>query len=160
MHGIWKQEGMKEVKEKHWLEELEMETIKQKIEGQYTKDTEVAPVVQIVTLNCLEQKMMMKQFMEIGVRSDWIEAAELNGKNKGEELQERNLTEEQQAIIFRLKEVLKSRSREALPSLKTCDKNVVKTETSKVNNVVQYITTSNITDCNNLLYICCVISCH
>ena len=47
MHGIWKQEGMKEVREqqlcdqrqieeKHWLEELEMETIKQKIEGQST----------------------------------------------------------------------------------------------------------------------------
>ena len=61
MHGIWKQEGMKEVREqqlcdqrrqieeKHWLEELEMETIKQKIEGQSNKDTEVAPVVQIVT---------------------------------------------------------------------------------------------------------------
>ena len=28
----------------------------------------------------------------------------------------------------------------------------MQTETSKVNNVVQCITTSNITDCNNLLY--------
>ena len=28
----------------------------------------------------------------------------------------------------------------------------MQTETSKVNNVVQYITSSNITDCNNLLY--------
>ena len=58
MRWIWKQEGMKEVRkqqlcdqrrqveEKHWLEELEVETIKQKIEGQSTKDTEVAPVVQ------------------------------------------------------------------------------------------------------------------
>ena len=63
-----------------------------------------------------------------------------------------NLTEEQQAIIFRIKEVMKSRRREALPSLKTCDKRIVQTETSKVNSVVQYITTSNITDCNNLLY--------
>ena len=47
MHGIWKQEGMKavreqqlchqrrQIEEKHWLEELEMETIKQKIEGQH-----------------------------------------------------------------------------------------------------------------------------
>ena len=46
IHGIWKQEGMTEVREqqlcdkrrqieeKHWLEKLEMETIKQKIEGQ------------------------------------------------------------------------------------------------------------------------------
>ena len=38
----------RQIEEKHWLEELEMETIKQKIEGQSTKDTEVAPVVQIV----------------------------------------------------------------------------------------------------------------
>ena len=61
MHGIWNQERMKEVmeqqlcdqrrqiEEKHWLKELEMEEIKHKIEGQSTKDTEVAPVVQIVT---------------------------------------------------------------------------------------------------------------
>ena len=61
MHGIWKQEGMKEVREqqlcdqwrqigeKHWLAELEMETFKQKIEGQSTKDTEVAPALQTVT---------------------------------------------------------------------------------------------------------------
>ena len=46
MHGIWKQEGIKEVweqqlcdqgrqiEEKNWLEELEMETINQKVEGQ------------------------------------------------------------------------------------------------------------------------------
>ena len=47
---------------------------------------------------------------------------------------------------------MKSRTRQALPSLKTCDKRIVQTETSKVNNVVQYITTPNITDCNNLLY--------
>ena len=34
--------------EKHWLEDLDMETIKQKIEGQSINDTEVVPVVQIV----------------------------------------------------------------------------------------------------------------
>ena len=55
-------------------------------------------------------------------------------------------------MLFIIKEVLKSRTRKALPSLKTSDKRIVQTETSKVNNVVQYITTSNITDCNSLLY--------
>ena len=61
MQGIWKQYGMKEVRVQqlcdyrrhikgiHWLDESVMETSKQKIEGQSTKDTEVAPVVQIVT---------------------------------------------------------------------------------------------------------------
>ena len=39
----------RQIEEKHWLGELEMEMIKQKIEGQSTKDTEVALVVQIVT---------------------------------------------------------------------------------------------------------------
>ena len=86
------------------------------------------------------------------VKDDSIEAAESDWTNEGEELHERNLTEERQAIIFRIKEVLKSRTREALLSLKSCDKRIVQTETSKVNNVVQYITTSDITDCNNLLY--------
>ena len=75
-------------------------------------------------------------------------AAESDETNEGEELQKRNLTEEQQALIFRIKEVLKSRTREALPSLKR----IVQTKTRKVNNVVQYITTSNITNCNSLLY--------
>ena len=45
-----------------------------------------------------------------------------------------------------------SRTRQVLSSLKTCDKRIVQTETRKVSNVFQYITTSNITDCNNLLY--------
>ena len=39
----------RQIEEKHWLEELEMETNKQKIGGHNTKGTEVAPVVQIVT---------------------------------------------------------------------------------------------------------------
>ena len=86
------------------------------------------------------------------VEDESIEAAESDGTNEGEELQESNLTEEQQALIFRIKEVLKSRTRDALSLLKACDKKIVQTETSKVNNVVQYITTSNIIDCNKLLY--------
>ena len=61
MHGIWKQEGMKEVmeqqlcdqrrqiEEKHWLDEQEMETFKQKIEGRSTTVTDMVPVVQIET---------------------------------------------------------------------------------------------------------------
>ena len=39
----------RQIEEKHWLEDIEIETIKQKIEGQSNKDTELAPVVQIVT---------------------------------------------------------------------------------------------------------------
>ena len=69
------------------------------------------------------------------VEDNSTEAAELNGTNAGEELKERNLTEEQQAILFRIKEVLKRRTREALPSLKTCNKTMVQTETSKVGSV-------------------------
>ena len=72
------------------------------------------------------------------------EAAQSDGTNEGEELQERNLTEEQQAILFRIKEVLKSKTREALPSLKACAKRIVQTNTFKVSNLIQCITTSNI----------------
>ena len=39
----------RQIEEKHWLEELEMKTIKQNIKGESTEDTEVAPVVEIVT---------------------------------------------------------------------------------------------------------------
>ena len=45
--------------------------------------------------------------------------------------------EEQQAILFRIKEVMKRRTREALPSMKACAKRIVQTEITKVNNVVQ-----------------------
>ena len=91
------------------------------------------------------------------IEDDSIEAAESDGTNEGEKLHERNLTEEQQAIIFRIKELMKSRTKEASPSLNTCDKRIVQTETSKFNNIVQYITTSNIKEYNNLLYAvsCC-----
>ena len=39
----------RQIEEKHWLQELEMETIKQKVKGQSTKATEEAPAVKIVT---------------------------------------------------------------------------------------------------------------
>ena len=58
----------------------------------------------------------------------------------------------------RLKDVLKNRTRVVLPSLKTCDKRAVLTETNKVNTVAKYIPTSNITDCNGLLYVAFVVS--
>ena len=128
MHVIWKQEGMKEVREqqlcdqrrqieeKHWLKELEIETIKQKIEGQSTKDAEVAPVVRIVT----EEEYIELFGTENGDETfdeDWSEIG-LESTERGdtrdtecqrEELQERNLTEKQQAIIFRIKEVQNQR---------------------------------------------------
>ena len=85
---------------------------KLKIEGQSTKDTEVAPVVQIVTdekyIELFGTKSDDKRFYgdwsEIGLESieetpeihivedDNIEAAESDGTNEGEELQDRNLT--------------------------------------------------------------------
>ena len=39
----------RQIEEKHWCAKLEIETIKQKTEGQSTKHTEVALAVQIVT---------------------------------------------------------------------------------------------------------------
>ena len=39
----------RQIEEKHWLEEIEMETIKQKIGEQSTMYTEDAPAVKIVT---------------------------------------------------------------------------------------------------------------
>ena len=72
------------------------------------------------------------------VEDDSIEAAESDGTNEGEELQERNLTAEQQAIIFIIKEVLKSRIREALASVKVCGKRIVQSETIKVRTLIHH----------------------
>ena len=65
-----------------------------------------------------------------------IEAEESDLENEGGELQEKILTKEKHAILFIIKDVLRSRTSEAFPSLKACDKRIVQTETSKVNNVV------------------------
>ena len=66
----------RQIEEKHWLEELEMETIKQKMEEQSTKDTEVVPVVQIVTEKYIElfgteiyDKTFDGDWSEIGLES-------------------------------------------------------------------------------------------
>ena len=80
MHGIWNQEGMKEVREQEicdqrktyrgeaLLEELEMETIKQKIKGESTKDTEMAPALQMVTEEVELFGTKSNDFTEIGVK--------------------------------------------------------------------------------------------
>ena len=99
----------KQIEETHWLEELEMETINQKSEGQSTKDTEVAPVVQmLIEEKYIElfgtesnDKTFYGGWSEIGLESaeetpeaqsvgdNSIEAAELDWTNEGEELQQR-----------------------------------------------------------------------
>ena len=145
MHEIWKVKNMrkiteqrlcdqrKQIQEKHWLEELEMEMIKRKVKG--------------VNIDEVVEAHTGTERPEVEGPTD--ESDQIHEEGNPEE---RNLTEEQQAILTRIKEVMKSRTREALPSLKACDKRIVQTETNKVNSVAQYITTGNITDCNNLLY--------
>ena len=67
----------------------------------------MAPVVQIITEEEFielfgtesNDKTFYGDWNEIGVEDDSIKAAEPDMSNKGEELPERNLTEEQQAII-------------------------------------------------------------
>ena len=65
----------RQIEEKNWLEELEMDKIKQKIEGQSTKDIAVAPVAQLVTEEeCIElfgTESDDETFDGLGVRLDW-----------------------------------------------------------------------------------------
>ena len=92
-----------------------MKTSKQKIEGHSTKDTEVAPVVQIVIEEEYielfgaesDDETFYGDWSKIGLESteetpeaqsigdNSIEAAESEWTNEGEELQDRNLTKEQ-----------------------------------------------------------------
>ena len=58
------------------------------------------------------------------VERDSKEAVESNGTNEGQGLQDMNLSEEHQAIIFRIKEVLKSRIIKVLQLLKICGKRI------------------------------------
>ena len=61
------------------------------------------------------------------------------------------LTQEQKLIFKNLKRIL-NREKTTLPSLRNIEWRIVKEETNKVNQVLTYIPTNNITDLNELIY--------
>lgn len=88
----------KQIQEKHWLEEVDMEIIKRKVEG--------------VNIDEVVEAHAGTERPEVEGPTDESDQIDEEGNPE-----ERNLTEEQQAILTRIKEVMKSRTREALPSL-------------------------------------------
>ena len=110
-----------------------METIKQKIEGQSTKDTKVAPVVLIVTeeeyIELFGTESYDETFdgdwSEIGLEStrgdkarsvgdNCLEAAESDGTKEGIYRRGISLKNTSYTTVFRIKNVLKIRTRKAL----------------------------------------------
>ena len=61
------------------------------------------------------------------------------------------LTQEQKLILKNLKRILNS-EKTTLPSLRNIEWRIVKAEMNKVNQVLSYIPTNNITDLNELIY--------
>ena len=155
MHQIWKEKGMKEVTEqrlcdqrkqideKRWLEKLEIEAIKRKIDTTNSdKETEIQTITEEKYVELFGISSDEEEFL--GFEDVTMEENEVEAISREETLQDANkeeeiglLDEEQKSILAKLREVVGSRRKEALPSLKMCDKRVVVNETNKVNTVAK-----------------------
>ena len=64
---------------------------------------------------------------------------------------EQTLTQEQKVNLESLKGIMNG-EKTTLPSLRNIERRTVKTETNKINQVLPYISTNNITELNELIY--------
>ena len=122
---------------KGWFSELEIIEIHQKINDQERRNT--LPDTQ----NINKQKQPIQN-----------EPTSENGNPTQQNTTPQNnliLTQEQKLILKNLKRILNS-EKTTLPSLRNIEWGIVKAETNKVNQVLTYIPTNNITDSNELIY--------
>ena len=127
---------------KGWFPELEIIEMHQKINHQERRNT--LPD----TPNINKQKQPIQN-----------EPTSENGNLTQQKLTQQNttqqnnlvLTQEQKLILKNLKRSLNS-EKTTLPSLRNIEWRIAKAETNKVNQVLTYIPTNNITDLNELIY--------
>ena len=125
------------IMKKGWFSELEIIEIHQKINDQERRNT--LPD----TPNINKQKQPIQ-----------YEPTPENGNPTQQNTTQQNnlvLTQEQKLILKNLKRILNS-EKTTLPSLRNIEWRIVKAETNKVNQVLTYIPTNNITDLNELIY--------
>ena len=124
------------IMKKGWFSEFEIIEIHQKINDQGRRNT--LPDTSII--NKQKQPIQNEPTSENG------NPAQPNTTQQNNQ----ELTQEQKLIQKNLKRILNS-EKITLPSLKNIEWRIVKAETNKVNQVLTYISTNNITELNELI---------
>ena len=130
------------IKKKQWLTSIEIEEMKRLIENgsQEGVETDVGDETpQSDSGNANEQH-------------DTIEREDLDQDNS-------NLTEEENAIVSRIKEIRMQGNIRTVKSLRNINKLELRSETAKVNGALKHIETKNITETRDLLKAAAVVIC-
>ena len=130
------------IMKKGWFSELEIIEIHQKINDQERRNT----LPDTPNINQQNQPIQNEPTSENGDTTQ-------QNPTQQNTTQQNNLilTQEQKLILKNLKRILNS-EKTTLPSLRNIEWRIVKAETNKVNQVLTYIPTNNITDLNELVY--------
>ena len=162
MHRQWQERGMFQLTEQrlcdqaramrknHWLTEVELELIKRRVlENSDQGDGEIA--VRVEDREEADDEMIEEDTDNPHESSDNDIPGEtgIDTTEEGESI--RDMTAEQKLIYDRIKARLQEDNNEIICNLKKADQWKFTQGTQKVNKVLKYIRTSNITERNNLI---------
>ena len=128
------------IMKKGWFSDLEIIEIHQKINDQERRNTLAG------TSNINKQKQSIQNEPPTSENGNPTQPNTTQQNNL-----ELTLTQEQKLILRNLKKILNS-EKITLASLRNIEWRIVKAETNKVNQVLTYISTNNITELNELIY--------
>ena len=115
-------------------------------------------------------KRLIESGRQVGIETDVVDEtsrSDIGNANEEYETIERvdidqdniNLTEQENAIVSRIKEVLMQGNIRPVKSLRNINKLELRSETAKVNGVLKHIETKNITETRDLLKAAAVVIC-
>ena len=162
MHRQWQERGMfqlteqrlcdqaRAIRKNHWLTEVELELIKRRVlENSDQGDGEIA--VRVEDREEADDEMIEEDTDNPHESSDNDIPGETGIDSTEESESIRDMTAEQKMIYDRIKARLQEDNDEIICNLKKADQWKLTQETQKVNKVLKYIRTSNITETNNLI---------
>ena len=132
---------------KGWFSKLEIIEIHQKINDQERRNT----LPDTPNINKQKQPIRNETTLENGNSTQQNPTQQNSTQQKSTQQNNQVLTQEQNFILKIFKRILNS-EKSTLPSFRNIEWRIVKAETNKVNQVLTYIPTNNITDLNELIY--------
>ena len=132
---------VKTIIKKGWFSDLEIIEIHQKINNQQGNNT----IPDTSNINKQKQPNRNEPPTSENWNSTQSNAAQPNNP-------EQTLSQEQKVQLENLKRIM-NRKKTTLPSFRNIEWKTVKTETNKINQVLTYISTNNITKLNELIYV-------
>ena len=169
---LWRQKDMMEVseqrlmdqvrqiKKKGWLSQLEIERIKRRIvEKEIGRDSAGNDVN--VEANVCTDGNIPELNQQCDNDNPTLNAESLHQVDEGtiraEQFEDESLTENEKAIVERLKIIMNEKQRKPLPSLKKINKKQILKEVKELNEVLKKMSTDTITTTNDLMYAAAVI---